>query len=473
MPEISAVAALCRNVSSGINDLEATLVCLTRSQLLISSLSLEPSIVPRRMLVSGDPHKLVYAKGLGKLVAAINQTKLIADGAPERSARRVIRPGIQFLNPNNHHSDPAHKQVVLLGQAGSRITSMLSWSPTKGKASLEMIVIGLYIDGPDTAHCDGRMIYLTAGKNDQQNCGLDIEIKRTIRLVGSPIYSLAPFGPSSLVICAGTDLFLQSLDLSTRNWTRSARYSLPSPAVSLHVSGRFIYATTARQSLKVFEVDGSEMTLRAAETTTRDAIRDATQFVGTAEGGVLAVASNKGGRVLGLSKQDRGDLNLIFDASLPLTVNCLRESYEGDAITKTGKKYYGSTQDGGLYKFTVLGRKEWEFLNFIAHLVWKKPARQSSIKRKISSHGRKERKKIRATDMHINGDHIVELLRSGPHDLRRLLGEPSRPNLPAPGSLSPDQRLRELSTLGEPLFGASEDPVLAASRWMQKLVSNV
>jgi hypothetical protein len=424
------------------------------------------------MLVSGDPHKLIYAKGLGRIVVAINQTKLIADGAPERPARRIIRPGIQFLDPEHRDPDSANKQVVLLGQAGSRITSMLCWTPTNGKKSVEMIVIGLYIDGPDTAHCDGRLIYLTVARDGQQNADLDIEINRTIKLVGSPIYSLAQYGDSSLIVCAGTVLFLQSLDLSTRNWTRNARYSLPSPAVSLHVSGGFIFVTTARHSLKVFEVENGELTLRAQETKTRDAIRDATQFVGTAEGGLLAIATNKGGTVLGLSKQEGGDFLRVFDASLPLTVNCLRESYAGDLVTKPGKQYYGSTQDGSLYRFTILSRQEWEFLNFIASLAWKKPGLQSSVKRKGSSLQRKERKKIRPAEMHINGDHIINLLHTGPHELRRLVEEPSHPDLPEQGSLSPAQRLKELSVLGDPLFGASEDPVLAASRWMKKLVSN-
>lgn len=455
-----------------MNHLEATLVCVTKSDLLVSSLSLEPSIVPRRTMLSGDPHKMVYAKGLGKFVVAINQTKLIADRAPERLARRIIRPGIQFLDPDHRGSSSAHKHVVLLGQAGSRITSMLSWTATDGKKNVEMIVVGLYIDGPDTAHCDGRIVYLTAVKNGQANSDLDIDIKRTARLVGCPIYSLAQYSHSSLVVCAGTDLFLQSQDLSTRNWTRTARYPLPSPAVSLHVSGRFIYATTARHSLKVFEVEGAELKLRAQETRTRDAIRDATHFVGTAEGGVLAVANNKGGRVLGYSKQERGDFSLLFDASLPLTVNCLREACQDGSITKNGKKYYGSTQDGALYQFTVLSRREWKFLNFIAGLAWKKPATESKIKRKSSSVQRKERKRTRPMDMHINGDHIVDLLHSGPRELRRLLEEPSRPDNPGQGSLSPDQRLKELSALGQPLFGTGEDPVLAASRWMQKLVNN-
>jgi hypothetical protein len=469
-PEISAVASLHRDASSGISHLEATLICVTRSELLISSLSLESSIVPRRMILSGDPHKLVYANDLGKIVVAITQTKLFVDGAPERPARRVIRPGIQFLDPNTRGSNLADKQVVLLGQAGSRITSMLSWTPTNGKKSVEMIVVGLYIDGPDAAHCDGRMIYMTAVKNGDKDNELDIDIKRTVRLVGSPIYSLAQYGPSSLIVCAGTDLFLQNLDLSTRNWTRGVRYSLPSPAVSLHVSERFIFATTARHSLKVFEVDGIELTLRAAETKTRDAVREAAQFVGTAEGGVLTVASNKGGRVLGLSKQDGGDFSLLFDATVPLTVNCLRECCKGSSITKIGTKYYGSTQAGALYQFTILSRKEWEFLSFVAGLTWKKSATEARFKRKSSSSQRKERKKIRPTEMHISGDEIVDLLRDGPEKFRRLVEESSPPNGPEQESLSPGQRLRKLSALGEPLFGSSEDPVLAASGWMQQLV---
>lgn len=294
-----------------MNHLESTLVCITTGELLVSTLSLEQSIVPRRMLLSGDPQKLVHAKGLGRLVVAINQTKLVQDDAPRRPARRVIRPGIQFLNPDTRISRLAHRQVVLLGQAGSRITSMLSWTPKNRTRSLETIVIGLYIDGPDTANCDGRLIYLNVKENGQ-NPDMDVEFSRTIRFVGSPIYALAQYDSSLLVVCAGTHLFLSSLDISTRHWPRSARCTLPSPAVSLHVSGQFIFATTARHSLRVFEVDGGELILRPEGLKTRDVVRGATQFLGTAEGGLLSVATNKGGRVLGLSKGREMTLRLCL-----------------------------------------------------------------------------------------------------------------------------------------------------------------
>jgi hypothetical protein len=468
------VAALHRYVSSGMNHLEATFVCATQNELLVSSLSLEPGIVPRRTMLSGDPLKMIHAKGIDKFVVAINQTKLMADRVPERPGRRTIRPGIQFLDSDHQGSSSSRKHVELLGQAGSRITSMLSWIPSNGKQGSEVIVAGLYIDGPDTAHCDGRIIYLTAVKNGQANGDLDIVIKRSVRLVGCPVYSLALYGDSSLAVCAGTELFLQNQDPSTGNWTRTARCLLPSTALSIHVSGCFIFATTARHSLKVFEVEDGELKLRAQETRTRDTVRNTTQFVGTAEGGILAITSNKGGRVLGYSKQDQGDFLMAFDASLPLSVNCLREASQDGTSMEAGKKYYGSTQHGALYQFTILSQREWELLNFIASLAWKKPATESQLKRKSSSTSfqRKERKRTRPTDMHINGDRIVDLLHKGPRELRRLLDEPSRSGHLGEASLSPNQRLKALSAMGEPLFGTSEDPVLAASRWMQKLVSN-
>jgi CPSF A subunit region len=438
----------------------------------MSSLSLQPSIVPRKLLVDGDPSKLVFAKELGKLVVAIDQTMLIPDASPRRPARRVVRPGIQFLGPDPCDASSDRKQVELLGQAGSRITSLLSWTPTNGTKRLQMIVVGLYMDGPDTANCDGRIIYLTARKNGRQNCDLEIVTNHTIKIVGSPIYSLAQYGLSSLVVCAGTGLFLQSLDISTGTWVRGASYTLPSPAVSLHVSGQLIYATTARHSLKIFEVEDGELTLRAKETQTRDAMREATQFVGNDEGGMLAISTNKGGRVRGLSRQPDGEFMCLFEARLPLIVNCLRESYTGDSIHQAGKKYYGSTQDGGLYQFTILSRQEWEFLDFIAKIARKTPVTRPSVKRKSSGLQRRERKKVRPTEMHIKGDQIFDIVRKGPNELRRLIEEASPSSLPGQESRSPDQRVRQLSALGEPLFGTTEDPVLAAARWMQKLVSD-
>jgi hypothetical protein len=440
---------------------------VTREGILISSLSLEPSLVPRRMTLAGDPYKMAFSKDLGRLVVAIEQTKLIADAAPRRPARRVVRPGIQFLDTDNPRSSSTHKQVVLVGQAGSRVTSMLSWTPTNGKKHMEMIVIGLYIDGLDTAHCDGRIVYLTAVKNAQNAGELHINIQRSVRFIGAPVYSLAQYGVSSLVICAGTKLFVQRLDFSTGKWVRVARRSLPSPAMSLNVSGRLIFAATARHSLKIFEVVGSELTLRAEETKQGDA----DQLVGTNEVALLATAGSNGGRLLGLWKRHQDASPLLFDVGLPHRVNCLRESHKGGLITKADKTYYGSTLDGTIYQFTVLNRNEWEFLNFIARLSWKRHATQSNARRKISSIQRRQRNTSRPADMHINGDYISDLLCGGPHELRRLLDEPAHPDSSQHEPTSPDQRLRDLSTLGEPLFGPSEDPVLAAFLWMQKLVS--
>lgn len=162
----------------------------------------------------------------------------------------------------------------------------------------------------------------------------------------------------------------------------------------------------------------------------------------------------------------------MFDAKLPLTVHCLRESYTGDSIIKASKRYYGSTQDGSLYRFTVLSRNEWEFLDFVARLTWKRPVTHSNIKRKNRGLQRKEPKRIRPTDMHINGDHVSQFLRGGPEELRRLIHEPS-PELLGYEALSPERKLAELIALGEPLFGSEGDPVLAASQWLQKLVGNM
>jgi hypothetical protein len=424
------------------------------------------------MLLTGDPHKLAFAKDIGKLVVAIDQTKLVPATSPRRATRRIIRPAIEFLDIG--HDDPGlgNRKVVLVGQAGSRITSLLSLTPLIGNARVQMIVIGLYIEGPDTAQCDGRLLYMTVKKCSGKDSGLKVEVSLNIRAVGAPIYSICEFGPSSLVVCAGTELFLQILDSSTGQWGRGPRFTLPTPAVSLHVDGPFVYATTARHSLMLLEMDGTKFTLKATESGSRDAIRAAHQFTGTAEGGVLAANNNKGGRVLGLQKPDHGYFSPLFDAELPLTINCLRESVGGGSITQSGTKYYGSTQEGALYLFKVLDLKEWEFLNFVARLASRRPATSSRIRPKTSL-GSRGGKRVHPTAMHINGDHIVELLRCGPDELRRIIEKDDVQDIQQQCTLDPGQRLSRLAYLGEPLFGRSEDPILAASQWMRKLVRDL
>lgn len=422
--------------------------------------------------MDGDPQKLVYARGLGRLVVAINQTKSIAGRAGERSPRRMTRAAVQFLDPDQHDLNPGREEVRLLNEEGSRITSLVSLAPTNGKETLEVIVAGLYLDRPDHAYCDGRIVYLTVIRN-QQSYGLDVNINHTADFVGSPIYSLAQYGLSSLVVCAGTDVFLQTLDLQTKNLTRNASFSLPSPAVSLHVSGRFIFATTARHGLKVLEVQATELTLRAQETRVRETTTNSSQFLGTAEGGIMTITSNKGGRLLGLLEQDHGGFLLQFDASLPVVLNNLRGGSKDGSVNKPGTVYYGSTLNGTLYRFTVLSRKEWELLNFILRLAGKRHAPRHNAKHKSSRLKRKDLRKVRPSDMHVNGDDIAELSRYGPGELRHLLESLVHPDIPGQESSSPDEKFGELSVLGAQVFGKSDDPVFAAIQWMQKLVSTV
>jgi Mono-functional DNA-alkylating methyl methanesulfonate N-term/CPSF A subunit region len=467
-PAISAVATLSSLVSSGMNELEATLVCASTGQIVISSLSLESSIVPRKIMVAGDPYKLVFVENLSRLVVAIDQIKLVADSIPRRPARRVIRPGIQFLDPDQVSSKPVEKPILLLGEAGSRITSLLSWTPIDGRRHLNMIVVGLWIESTETERRDGRLIYLTAGRSIQKTDHLDVDVVHSKKYKGSPIYAVAAYDSSSLVVCADKDLFLQTLNFSTNQLVRGASHTLPTPAISIHVHGRSIYATTAQHSLMVFEVEGDSLILRANDTKERRA----TQFIGTDEGGMLATSSNKGGRVLGLSKHGQADISLLFDASLPVTVNCLREAKSTSSPTKSRKEYYGSSFDATLYQFSILNRPEWELLDYVAQLAWKKPTSRGSLKRKISGPHRKDRKKTRPIDMHINGDRVVDLLRTGPAELQQLLDEAPLRRTLVDDSLPPEERVRKLAALGRPLFGDTDNPVMAACQWMQKLVSD-
>ena len=154
-----------------------------------------------------------------------------------------------------------------------------------------------------------------------------------------------------------------------------------------------------------------------------------------------------------------------------MVLNCLKGGSKDGSVNKPGTIYYGSTLNGALYRFTVLSGKEWELLNFILCLAGKRHALRHNAKRKTSRLKRKDPRKIRPTDMHINGDDIADVLRYGTDDLRRLLESPSHPNLPGQESSSPDQRFGELSALGAHVFGTSEDTVFAATQWVLNLIS--
>jgi hypothetical protein len=413
---------------------------------------------------------MIYAQELDTLIVAIDRISLLVGPFPRRPVRRCIQPALELMGLDFPDASRENREVLAVGQAGSRITSLLTLTPAGGEVGVQLIVVGLYVDGVDTAHCDGRLTIFKTSKNKQKDSGLDIEIFRTIRLVSAPVYSICQFDASTMVVCAGTELALQTPDVSTRQVIRGPRYTLPSPAVSLHVDGSFIYATTARHSLMLFEKSGSKLLLKATEPRRRDAIRAAHQFSGTIDGGVLVATNNRGGRVLGLRKEDGDEFSLLFDAELPVTINCLRESTKGDSILKPGTRYYGSTQDGAVLLLLILDQKAWAFLNFIARLTWRQPVAQGRVKPKQAFHIR-QGQKILPTDMHINGDRVSELLRCGPDELRRLIQRDPDSGSQQEDSATRDQRFSQLVALGEPLYGDSKDPILAASRWMQELVA--
>lgn len=414
--------------------------------------------MPRRTLLDGDPCKVVFSEKLDTFVVALHQTQLVPDSARNWLARRAIRPAIQFLDLNPSRSTYVRKNIFPLDKAGSTIRSLLSSTIIKEAQELEVIVVGLQISNDYTEHCDGLVIYLTAAKVDHGNGEIEINICRVIKLRGRPVYSLAAYDKSSFIVGAGSDLFVQRPDLSARNSTQGNRQALPSPAVSLHVSGNSVFVTTARHFLKEYEVDGMTLVLKREFTRVIDATCDARQFIGSGQGGLLTTTSNKGDKLLGLLPPGQGNFLRTFKAKFPQTISCLRKASQ-DTHERV---YYGSTIDGSLCQFTILDMDEWKLLSFIDTIA------SLTSQKRSHNHPSKKRKKT-LFDGYINGDTLMNLLDDGYGTFRRVLTNP--PDFMQQGSqATSNQLLAQLSTLGRPLFGDSDDPVTSTFRWLQQFL---
>ena len=468
------------------------LVCVTETGILVASLSSEPSIVPRRIAIAGDPSKLVYCNSTQKLAVAIDQTKLVADQDSWRPAKRVIRPAVQLLDPDAAVGKSSSPPTVLqISKADSRITAMLNWKPTDGITALDLLIIGLRINGVDIVCDDGRLIWLKVGKDDNEIQASESNLGRVIQFMGSPIYSLAPYGKTSLIVSAGTEIVLLTIDVRNSRWTRTASYRLPSPAISLQVSSDSIYAATARHSLKMLEfAEHIGFQLRAEDAQTADKVRCTSHFVGSPGGGILATSDNRGSKLLGLSRQRIAgvELKCVFKISVPLMISCLRQRSDHETITVAGKKHYGSTYDGALFEYTVLDSAEWQLLDFIARLTWKKAtaaSRRHKLRRSCRGRGSSgtqydveaDRPGIRPSRMHIDGDKMINmLLNSGPSMIRQGIEDETL--MDAGGlddieCLSSDERLKQLSVLVETVCGPAAygmDPVISVCQWMHDLL---
>ena len=471
-PTINAAARVPNLPYLRVTGLGSSLICVTGDQLLISSLTSQSQVVPRRIKTNGNPRRIAYSRYLNKLVVALDQISFDGDRTFEEPlTRRYIRQALQFVDPDNE--SPISRQDVMEGliriaDVDEKITCILNWTPTDERKHYEMIVMGTEIEAVDTEQCSGRVLLINA-KEVKDGQYSSVKLKTVRNYPGKPVYSICPFGLSSLLVAAGREVMMLRLDIMNRKWTQVTKLSLPSSAVSLATHGRLIYAATEYHSLTTMEFDGEKMISYANDMEARNASRVVACDNGSA---IITTPSSGGGRIVGFSERvENKQYKVLFEVNLALSTSCLKPGFTTPITDIPHRCFYGATLDGTMYYLTTLGDGEWRLLHFVEGLT--------KTRRNTGFSGRRHRKaavlgtkpsKLRPWDMHIRGDALTRLFLRGPQGLRHLLWrEPDQDDL-FENFATAKERYRHFQTLAEAVIGVTSDPVSAVAKWVRKLL---
>jgi hypothetical protein len=348
----------------------------------------------------------------------------------------------------------------------------MNWTPSDGKKHYEMIVIGIEVDSPDTSHSSGRLLCMGA-KEAGASALLDVKPKYSKKFPGQPIYSLCPYDISSLLVCAGTSLYVMQLDIETRRWLQVASVVLPSPAVALTTRGSLIYAATMHHSMEIYECTKGKLIMRSSDLEARTA-----NSIATCDNGVAILSSvltnANGGRITGFSAYNANrESEVIFHADLPLMVNKLKPGYTPPSDGSSRQSIYASTLDGTMYYLTTLNQSEWQLLYFLQCLIKHGQLGVAVCRQRMRKASPDEAPIPTPEDMHIQGDLLSQLLYSGTEGLRNLL-EREIPVPPLLGEIaeSREERHNHFRVLAQAVVGDLADPAGGVTHWLRGLLRN-
>ena len=438
--------------------LERALICSADDHLLFASCAARSQAVPRRLPLTGNPFRLTYLEHLQKFAVGVELTTVT------RSRIRSTIPGIEIVDiEGDQKQDRTPSTPYLLGKVGERITCMTHWTPKAQEKQYGMIVFGTRLERSNPASCDGRLVFATADRADD---GLKVRHKRTYRFAKRPVYSLASYGDSSLIVGLGQSLLLQSLDFTTRRWQRQTEHQLPSPAVQISVVESKIYVTTAKHSLLLFGIENNRFVHIATDKQSRNGVSHTV----LSDGPVMVGSRLNGGTVTGFSDGSGKTLSTLFEACMPQNLTVTRKAL-GSTEPSKGQRFYASTIDGAVYEFMTLSNSQWRPLHFVQSLQRQNQGtlfqRFAAMNKLQSGHTTK----VQPRDMHIDGDMLRLLVDQRPDHLRLMLESSSASSVSTYPGLSPEEKVQYLRDLLRPILGQSEDPTKSFVTWTRQLLS--
>ena len=466
-PVLNAVCRVLDYPAAGM------LVCVSNRGILISSLQVQETVVPKRHKIHGPPEKMTYSKYLKKLVIAINEIEVTSSkSGPEPRHHRVFRPALELVDPDNEDTSiykDNRKSILVIGKEGDRIRTLAEWRPANDTAHFELIVVGIDSDAPDHKLPSGRLLFVNVG-NTRKTPFSALKAGLGNRYPGRPVYSLHPHGISSIFVGAGNDVILENFDMTTRKLSTLATFTLPSSATSLQSSNSLLYATTLNHSLIVLRKAGHTFETVSTDTVARNA---KSALILEDEFTILNTMKDGGSFLIGLVHNHTDKTNaqqLIFDARIPLVLESIKATTPPGSPRRT---FHSITVDGTLHRFQMLTQEEWALLHFLGAFFCEDLVLDLA---RLDPFGNEIEKPVpNARDMHIQGDLLLPFVESGTSMLRDVLvsgrGEDGS-TFGSSGIKTEAQKERaiEFKRLAAPLVGDGEDVLADVVRWLRGLM---
>jgi hypothetical protein len=284
-----------------------------------------------------------------------------------------------------------------------------------------------------------------------------------------PVRTIASY-VDTLIISAGKSIFpLRSLH-SMIQWLSNAVLSLPSPAVAITVHGQYVYITTSRNGLMVYEIRDGSWVPHALDIVQRDGLSHSI-LPGNPD---LTLASSRGGGVRLLVDIENLTMNQTLpeprsEIYLPLSVSKLLMGNRCSTLSPTRNAMYGVGLNGTVHRFLTLEKKEWRLLRFLQNLCERDPVINTSLT--------KRRRRLNPRDLvpvdpsgvqgQIDGDILARLSELDVDYLQDMIKDSQRPD-----PLPPMQNSREsqFCEMVQDVLGVSPNHGEAAIGWLRQLL---
>jgi hypothetical protein len=408
------------------SDTGELLVAVTENNILFSSLDPLPHTIMRHFPVPGIPKRILYSKYLNQLVVGIEDIVGTGDTI-NRENDRVPYLYFSTATPSDSDASPSPKiQKVAIGEPGERIKSLVEYSPSDGVKHYEMLAIALEAESIDPNGMGiprGRLVCLSTkhilkGNHAAAKARLVMSFRET------KLTALCPIGMSGLLIGAGNEIILHSLNVETRKWETLSRHALPSLAASIDVQGSCIFIACIKHSLLILHENNGKLKFYASDS----AANITNNVVVFDRYKAFTTSVTDRGTTLDGFAEDRfsNSYKKIFSAKVPLILDRLRPERPWQTSTKATHReaFIGSTMDGTLYRFMTLNAAEWRLLQFIQDLWFRKkeiPPPLPPVGKPLPVEPPRGAPPSPA-QMHINGDNLARMLERGPSALRELVG---------------------------------------------------